>query len=229
MKKSMSLLATLILVLSLMIPAGMLAEKTNDSQMVSDGEQSGVIEAGDGDDGIEALTAEAWKAAPTGVKVKLKDVTVTMSWNHKGDSSTVYGIYEVSGKKETLVATTKKKKCSFTALNSGTNKYAVYPMKKDGKNWDKGKKSAVKTVKVKDHTVGGVVYTIKNQTWTVKKYKGSEKTLTIPGKVLKVAVTEIGASAFEGNQTLEAIKLPDSITVIGAKAFKNCKNLKNMK
>ena len=230
MKKSLSMILALMLAICVMIPGGTFADKkAEDAIVAAEGSQGDALEAGDGDEGIEALSAEAWKSAPTSVKIKLNKVTVTLTWKHKGDSATYYGIYEVSGGKQKLIETVRKKKCSFTASNAGKNKYVVIPMKKDGKNWIKGKASATKTVKVKDETVKGVVYTLKNQSWTVKKYKGSAKSVTIPSKILKVAVTEIGASAFEGNQHLEVINLPDSIKVIGAKAFKNCKNLKNMK
>ena len=41
-------------------------------------------------------------------------------------------------------------------------------------------------------------------------------------------VVKIGPNAFEGKTNLEAIDLPDTIQVIGARAFANCTNLKRM-
>ena len=74
-----------------------------------------------------------------------------------------------------------------------------------------------------------VVYeTLTNTTLTVADYLGSASSLVIPEIVQGMTVTEIGEGAFEGNQTLVEIDLPDTITVIGKRAFKNCSNLSSM-
>ena len=77
---------------------------------------------------------------------------------------------------------------------------------------------------------GTFVYTIKNNLAgvTVKQYKGSASSVTVPGSYDHITVTEIGEEAFMGNSSLSSINLPDSIQVIGARAFKNCTNLKSM-
>ena len=56
-------------------------------------------------------------------------------------------------------------------------------------------------------------------------------TLTIPecvGDDSWFVVTEVGEEAFMGEEDLVSITLPDTITVIRARAFKNCTNLSKM-
>ncbi len=75
----------------------------------------------------------------------------------------------------------------------------------------------------------GVYYeVIDTATARVKSYSGASASVTVLGDIEGYAVVEIGAGAFEGNQAIQSIDLPDSITVIGARAFKNCTNLKSM-
>ena len=62
----------------------------------------------------------------------------------------------------------------------------------------------------------------------VAKYNGSSASLTIPETVNGKTVIRIGASAFEGNTTLTSINLPDTVQVIGERAFANCTNLSEM-
>ena len=57
-----------------------------------------------------------------------------------------------------------------------------------------------------------------------------DNSLTVPEKPeTGYTVTEIGEEAFMGNTALTSIDLPDTITVIRARAFKDCTNLKEMK
>ncbi len=62
----------------------------------------------------------------------------------------------------------------------------------------------------------------------VVNYSGSASSLTIPEVIGGATVTEIGEGAFMGKTSLVSIDLPDTITVIRARAFKNCTNLANM-
>ena len=62
----------------------------------------------------------------------------------------------------------------------------------------------------------------------VRSYDGTATSLTIPQTVEGYTVVEIGTSAFEGNQVLQSIDLPDSIQTIGRRAFKDCSNLRSM-
>ena len=45
---------------------------------------------------------------------------------------------------------------------------------------------------------------------------------------MEYRVTKIGNSAFEGHTEIVSIDLPDSIQIIGQKAFMNCTNLSRM-
>jgi len=76
---------------------------------------------------------------------------------------------------------------------------------------------------------GTFVYTVKNNLAgvTVKQYKGNASSVTVPGTYSGITITEIGAEAFMG-KSLTSIDLPDSIQVIGARAFKNCSSLSSM-
>jgi len=80
-------------------------------------------------------------------------------------------------------------------------------------------------------TVDDVVYEIIDEGTSVRvyAYKGSLATLVIPEYPREgYQVVEVGAEAFMDNATLESIDLPDSIEIIGTRAFKNCINLKSM-
>lgn len=80
--------------------------------------------------------------------------------------------------------------------------------------------------------IDGVRYTeieIGSKTLFVESYTGSASTLTVKGTVEGMPVIQVGPSAFENNRTLTCIDLPDSIQIIGKRAFAGCTNLKEMK
>ena len=54
-------------------------------------------------------------------------------------------------------------------------------------------------------------------------YKGNSSSVYVPDGVKK-----IGASAFEGNNTIVYVKLPNSVETIGAQAFYECSNLRTV-
>ena len=68
------------------------------------------------------------------------------------------------------------------------------------------------------------------------EYTGNDSSITVPGSVDGMIVTEIGLSplpegekgVFEDNTTLTSIKLPNTITAIREKSFKGCTNLSTM-
>ena len=74
-----------------------------------------------------------------------------------------------------------------------------------------------------------VTYEILTST-TVKvvSYNGTATSLVIPETVNNMTVTEIGEEAFMNNTNLVSIDLPDTITVIRARAFKGCTSLSSM-
>ena len=76
-----------------------------------------------------------------------------------------------------------------------------------------------------DVTLNDVVYEAVDGSMRVKSYLGSAATVIIPETVNDLTVTAIGEGAFENNTTLVSIDLPDSITVIGKRAFAGCTSL----
>ena len=77
--------------------------------------------------------------------------------------------------------------------------------------------------------IDGVTYEpITTSTCRVVSYAGNASSLVIPSTVEGMTVTEIGEQAFMDNTTLVSIDLPNSITVIRARAFKNCTSLSQM-
>ena len=90
--------------------------------------------------------------------------------------------------------------------------------------------NAVKVTEDKWLVVGDITYEkIANNSLRVFSYAGNAAEVVIPESVENMTVTEIGDDAFNGNTTLTSIDLPDTITVIGARSFKDCSNLSEMK
>ena len=85
-------------------------------------------------------------------------------------------------------------------------------------------------IKALEFTTDNVVWKLNdgNTGVVIVKYKGTKSSLTIDDKYYNLPVTEIGESAFEGNEKLNEINLPSTVTVIGKRAFKNCVNLSKM-
>ncbi len=59
-------------------------------------------------------------------------------------------------------------------------------------------------------------------------YVGTETEISVPTKISGLSVVSIGASAFEGNETVQIIDLHSDITSVGEKAFKDCTALKEV-
>ena len=82
---------------------------------------------------------------------------------------------------------------------------------------------------ISEFVLGDVTYqAITSTTCRVLSYSGSDASLVIPETVQGMTVVEIGEEAFMNNTTLVSIDLPDTITVIQARAFKGCTNLAQM-
>ena len=78
-------------------------------------------------------------------------------------------------------------------------------------------------------TVNGVVYEkLTDTTCAVVGYTGTNTTYAVEKTVNGMTVTEIGEEAFMGNTNLQSITLPDTITIIRARAFKGCTSLSKM-
>ena len=75
-----------------------------------------------------------------------------------------------------------------------------------------------------------LIFTLKEDgTYSVAAAEGFNSTsLTVPDEYKGIAVTEIASNGFEGRTTLKTLIIPESITVIGEQAFKNCTALKEI-
>lgn len=82
-------------------------------------------------------------------------------------------------------------------------------------------------------TFGDFKYNVYGSEAVITGYTGSGGTVRIPSLVSDGSssynVTEIGRSAFANNESIIEVIIPDSVTFIGAAAFRNCKYLKTVK
>ena len=89
---------------------------------------------------------------------------------------------------------------------------------------------ALLTIGVADVVIDHVIYAkLSDAAWYVKGYEGTDTSLVVVPEVNNLPVEEIGEEAFMNNQNLTSIDLPDTITIIRARAFKGCNNLSEMK
>lgn len=65
--------------------------------------------------------------------------------------------------------------------------------------------------------------------YRVVSIKTANKEVNIPSTYNNLPVTEIGESAFAGNNKIVNVYIPDSVVVIGKKAFDDCRNLENLR
>lgn len=71
-------------------------------------------------------------------------------------------------------------------------------------------------------------YIVSNGEVEISAYLGNAESVTVPSTLEGYPVTAIGDDAFAGNETLKHVTLPDSIKVIGKRAFKGCTALTSM-
>ncbi len=84
--------------------------------------------------------------------------------------------------------------------------------------------------KTKTYSSGNYQYIIlSDKTVRITKYKGdTPESLTIPSKLSGRKVTSIGKNAFEYQNSLTELSLPNTLKSIGASAFFECRNLKSV-
>ena len=87
------------------------------------------------------------------------------------------------------------------------------------------------TISYTEFTLNDVEYEIieKGADISIKHYNGTAASVVIPEQSVGYTVKEVGEEAFMNNTALTSIDLPDTITIIRARAFKGCTNLKEMK
>ena len=59
-------------------------------------------------------------------------------------------------------------------------------------------------------------------------YRGHEKAIRVPGIIEGHVVTTIGIGAFQGNQELRSVVLPETVTVLQKDVFRDCANLETV-
>ena len=62
----------------------------------------------------------------------------------------------------------------------------------------------------------------------IAAYLGNASTVEVPASIDGTPIVEIGEGAFEGNSTLVSVDLPDSVEIIGVRAFAGCTALNSM-
>ena len=75
---------------------------------------------------------------------------------------------------------------------------------------------------------GDYEYNINNGSVTITKYTGSAATLTIPSTIGGYTVKGIGDYAFQNNNTITSLTIPNSVEKIGYRSFENCSKLKTL-
>jgi hypothetical protein len=88
------------------------------------------------------------------------------------------------------------------------------------------KKSQPQKSKAKVSPAEDFQYKIENNGITIEKYIGHDRDVVIPNTLDGKPVHKIATKAFEKNERLRSIKLPDSIKNIGMMVFIGCSNLK---
>lgn len=81
---------------------------------------------------------------------------------------------------------------------------------------------------IKTVTENGIKYEKTVSGMMVVKCITPAKSIVIPNSINGVTVTRIGPAAFENQTMLESIDLPDTIEIIGTRAFAGCINLSSM-
>ena len=76
--------------------------------------------------------------------------------------------------------------------------------------------------------IDGVIYGLADGDMAAVGYRGNAQEVTVQETVKGQTVTRIGESAFEGRTTIRTMHLPDTIEVIGKRAFAGCSGLTNM-
>jgi heat shock protein HslJ len=183
------------------------------------------------DSAVKSIVLADWKVGPEITEISQTGAgEVTITWQPKA-AADKYRVYEeVDG---TLVskATVTTPTAKLTNVAGGTHVYSVKPIK----NSEFGNSSASEEIFVgffeDTYAEGDFTYSVASEGKVrVDKYNGTATEVTVPEKILedRYTVTEIGDEAFMNNASIVSVDLPDTITRIGKRAFKNCTKLANM-
>ena len=134
----------------------------------------------------------------------------------------------------TKVATvTGETKAVVPSLNQGTYYFKVQAFAGQGEaRVEKSELSEAKIVAIGEWIETEGDFTFKrnaaNNGIIIVSYTGNAAEVTIPDSFDTIPVIEIGDDAFVDNSTITAVHVPETVEVIGKRAFKNCVNLKEM-
>ena len=154
--------------------------------------------------------------------------TATFTVGATGDDLTYQWYYKPATANNFSKSSTTAATYSFT-VRAAHNGYQYYCVVTD--KYGNTEQSDTVTLTI-DNTVvlDGVTYEpITTSTCKVVSYEGTAASLTIPETVENMTVVEIGVEAFMDNKQLMSIDLPDTITIIRARAFKGCTSLSDMR
>ena len=165
--------------------------------------------------------------APTDCEVELNG---TATFTVEAENAAAYQ-WQWSNNGTTWKNATGKTESTYT-LTAVESKFALYfRVLVTGTDGSEVASDAVRCVIPVRFTVNEVTYYILEDRACVmiESYAGTAAALVIPEEPRTgYTVTQVGPSAFEGNQTLTSIDLPDTITLICTRAFANCTNLSSM-
>jgi len=146
-----------------------------------------------------------------------------------GEETGSYCVYENSK----LLKVVDTPTAILANVAEGDHTYMIYVRKKfDGKwKYSEGAeaKITVTAAFVVDYENYSITYDVlDDSTLVIVAYSGNADNVVIPESVEGKTVTKVGDRAFEGNTDLISIDLPDSITIIGVRAFAGCSKLSKM-
>ena len=188
-----------------------------------------------GEDGNTYITnvvqiLPVWRDAPV---IEAAEQTangeVTVTWSHNGADA--YEVRMLVGEEWIAVALVEEFSAVIGDLEAGEYQFAVAAAKVEGESvaeYGDVSESVAVTVLPDAFEIDGVVYTEVEGGIEITLYKGDSAEVVIPETIEGMTVVRVGASAFEGNTNITYIDLPDTIEVIGARAFADCINLSTM-
>lgn len=94
--------------------------------------------------------------------------------------------------------------------------------------WDKDFEEIKSNIEIRaifDEVTEGLEFTFDIDSYIVTGYLGKSKIVKIPERYRGMPVVKIGDKAFKNNQFIEKVILPETIKIIGDKAFYHCENL----
>ena len=69
---------------------------------------------------------------------------------------------------------------------------------------------------------------LNNGDLVIRKYKGTDEAVYIPGVIGKATVTKLNDEAFKGKEFIRSVQVPESVNAIGVWTFVDCSNLEEI-